>query len=67
MKKCLIVPDSFKGTLSATEICEIEKAAVKRHFPKCEVVTIPIADGGEGTVDCFLYASKPRWKSIRIR
>ena len=56
MKKCLIVPDSFKGTLSATEICEIEKAAVKRHFPKCEVVTIPIADGGEGTVDCFLYA-----------
>lgn len=56
MKKCLIMPDSFKGTLSAIEICDIEKKVVKEHFPECEVIAIPIADGGEGTVDCFLYA-----------
>lgn len=50
------MPDSFKGTLSAIEICNIEKKVVKEYFPDCEVLAIPIADGGEGTVDCFLYA-----------
>lgn len=56
MKKCLIIPDSFKGTLSATEICEIIKSRVTEIFPKCQTIAIPVADGGEGTVDCFLYA-----------
>ena len=28
MKKCIVIPDSFKGTLSAFEICEIEKQAI---------------------------------------
>ena len=66
MKKCLIVPDSFKGTLSATEICEIEKAAVKRHFPKCEVVTIPIADGGEGTVEALTTGMGGRMETALV-
>lgn len=56
MKKCIIIPDSFKGTLSSAEICETMSAVVKRHWPDCEVHTIPVADGGEGTVDCFLAA-----------
>ena len=58
MKKCVIIPDSYKGTLSAIRVCDIMKKAVKNHFPDCEVCAIPIADGGEGTVDCFLYAMK---------
>ncbi len=57
MKKCLIMPDSFKGTLSAIQICEIMKNQINIHFPQCDVISIPVADGGEGTVDSFLYAS----------
>lgn len=56
MKKCVIIPDSYKGTLSAVQICDIMKKAVRSHFPDCEVHTVPVADGGEGTVDCFVYA-----------
>ncbi|NCC07245.1 MAG: glycerate kinase [Clostridia bacterium] len=56
MKKCLVIPDSFKGTMSATQICEIYKKQLAQHFPQCEVKAVPVADGGEGTVDCFLYA-----------
>lgn len=56
MKKCIIVPDSFKGTLSAVQVCEIMERKVKEHFGECEVTAIPVADGGEGTVECFLYA-----------
>lgn len=56
MKKCIIIPDSFKGTLSSAEICSAMSDAVLRHWPDCEIHAIPVADGGEGTVDCFLAA-----------
>ena len=54
MKKCVVVSDSFKGTLSSGEICAIAQRVIPQHFPACEVVCIPAADGGEGTVDCFI-------------
>lgn len=56
MKKVIIVPDSFKSTLSAREVCGILSSCVRRAFPKCEVISIPLADGGEGTVDALISA-----------
>ncbi|HEY8889541.1 MAG TPA: glycerate kinase [Clostridium sp.] len=56
MKKVVLIPDSFKGTLSSTQICEIIEKKINEHFPKCQVISIPVADGGEGSVDCFLTA-----------
>lgn len=56
MKKVVLIPDSFKGTLSSEQICGIMAEKIKKHFPKCQIVSIPVADGGEGSVDCFLKA-----------
>lgn len=56
MKKCVIIPDSFKGTMSSIEICDIISSKVKEFYPTCETITVPVADGGEGTVDCFIHA-----------
>lgn len=56
MKKCLIVSDSFKGSLSSQEVCRLAEGRILHHFPGCQVRGIPVADGGEGTVDCFLAA-----------
>lgn len=56
MKKAVIIPDSFKGTLTSREICAIISDKIKMHFPHCRIVSIPVADGGEGSVDCFLAA-----------
>ena len=56
MKKAVLIPDSFKGTLSSAKICAIMEEQIKRHFPDCAVVGIPVADGGEGSVDAFLTA-----------
>lgn len=56
MKKAVLIPDSFKGTLSSGEICRIMEHSVHRHFPDCQVYSIPVADGGEGSVDAFLTA-----------
>jgi len=56
MHKCILIPDSFKGTLSALEICETMSAAIHELQPDTEILSIPVADGGEGTVDAFLQA-----------
>lgn len=56
MKKILLIPDSFKGTMTSGEICSIMKEAILRYYPEAEVVSIPVADGGEGSVDAFLTA-----------
>lgn len=53
MRKCIIISDSFKGTLSTFEIITLFKEATKEVFPDCEVVGFPIADGGEGTSEAF--------------
>jgi glycerate kinase len=56
MKKILLVPDSFKGTMSSTEVCAIMEEAIKTFYPEAQVISIPVADGGEGSVDAFLAA-----------
>ena len=56
LKKIVIAPDSFKGTMSSIEICNIAEDSIKAVFPDIDVVKVPIADGGEGTVDAFLAA-----------
>lgn len=55
MKKVIIAPDSFKGTLSSVEVCRIISAELKKRYTGVEVIEIPVADGGEGTVDAFLH------------
>lgn len=57
MKTIVIAPDSFKDSLSATRAAEIMKKAVVDIFPDCEVITKPMADGGEGTLDALLESS----------
>lgn len=57
LKKIIFAPDSFKGTMSSIQVCEILDGAFKKIIPEIETVKIAVADGGEGTVDAFLYAN----------
>lgn len=56
MQKFIVIPDSFKGTISSDKACEIIENKIKQHFTDSKVTSIPVADGGEGTVDCFIKA-----------
>ncbi|BFL39162.1 glycerate kinase [Agathobaculum massiliense] len=56
MKKCVVVSDSFKGTLSSSEICGIASECFAQELPDCSLCLLPVADGGEGTVECFVQA-----------
>lgn len=56
MRKFILIPDSFKGTMSSSEICAVMEQAIRRHVPAAQVYGVPVADGGEGSVDAFLGA-----------
>ena len=56
MNKFLIIPDSFKGTLRAAEVCSAIEEGIRRVLPHAEIHSVPAADGGEGTVDALLSA-----------
>lgn len=67
MKKIILAPDSFKGTISSTRICDIMESVIKKHHDDIQILKIPIADGGEGTVDCFLQAMGGRKINIPVK
>lgn len=56
MRKFLVMPDSFKGTMTSREACDIIESAILDICCDAQVKKIPIADGGEGSVDCFLQS-----------
>lgn len=65
--KIVIAPDSFKGSLSAKEVCrEIDKAA-KKVFPDCKTIQIPIADGGEGTLESIIEVMGGKYKQVVVK
>ena len=53
----LIAPDSFKDSLSAMEVCNNIEKGIIRVFPQAKIKKIPLADGGEGTVDALVQAT----------
>ena len=67
MRKVILAPDSFKGTMSAEEICQIMSEEILKVFPGCEIHTVPVADGGEGTVDSFLRAVEGEKRNARVK
>ena len=56
MRKIVVASDSFKGSVSSIEVAECAELAIRKVFPDCEVVKIPVGDGGEGTVETLITA-----------
>ena len=64
--KILIAPDSFKGTLSALEAARAIELGIKRVLPDANTQCLPLADGGEGTLDSLLFAGPGERKTARV-
>ncbi len=54
--KIIVATDSYKGTIGASEATEIIADAIAAKLPTSKVIKLPIADGGEGSTDCFVDA-----------
>lgn len=55
--KVILAPDSFKGSLPAAEVADALAEGWRRIFPEASLVHVPMADGGEGTVEAILAAT----------
>ncbi|AGV72788.1 glycerate kinase family protein [Lactococcus cremoris] len=57
VKKFVLAPDSFKESMSAKEVCQAMERGIKKVFPDADIISIPMADGGEGTTDSLVDAT----------
>ena len=64
--KIVIAPDSFKETLSAFEVASAIELGFQNVFPEAEIIKIPIADGGEGTVDAMVRATNGSFEFLEV-
>jgi glycerate 2-kinase len=64
--KIVVAPDSFKGSISAKDICSAVKQGIHSIFPEAEVKTMPLADGGEGTLENMIYSSNGTFVTIPV-
>ncbi|WP_369045366.1 glycerate kinase [Sinomonas sp. P10A9] len=63
--KIVLAPDKFKGSLTAAEVAEALAAGLAEALPGAELVLVPVADGGEGTVNAALGAGfAPRQAAV---
>jgi glycerate kinase len=58
--KIVIAPDKFKGSLPAAQVADAIAAGLRDEWPEAELVTVPVADGGDGTVDAAVAAGLGR-------
>jgi glycerate 2-kinase len=64
--KIVIAPDSFKESLSALEVAEAVERGFRMVFPEAEYVKVPMADGGEGTVQSLVDATGGRIVEVEV-
>lgn len=65
-KQIIIIPDSFKGSMTSVEVADILASSARQHTGKT-CIQIPIADGGEGSVDCILSALGGTKRFVRVK
>jgi glycerate kinase len=64
--KIVIAPDSFKESLSATEVAAQIEAGFRAIYPDANYFSVPMADGGEGTVDAMVAATHGRLVDVQV-
>lgn len=64
--KIVIAPDSFKGSLRSPEVCQAIAAGIRQVIPDAEIVQVPMADGGEGTVEAAVFSTGGQFEEITV-
>ena len=66
-KRILVIPDSFKDSISSNEFCDIAKTAIQKINHGCVVDCLPIGDGGEGSLDSFKLIKDYTFKTMLVK
>ncbi|MEA3503618.1 MAG: glycerate kinase [Bacteroidota bacterium] len=62
----IIAPDSFKECLSAQKVAENIAIGIKKTLPQSQIAIMPMADGGEGTVEALIVATQGTKKTVQV-
>lgn len=65
--KIVIAPDSFKGSLTSSQVCDIAANAAREVFPDAAVQKLPLADGGEGTAEALMNVLPGEIRTLQVR
>lgn len=65
--KIVLAPDSYKGSMTAQQACEAMAAGIRKVKPEAEIVQVPMADGGEGTVQSLVDATGGRIYTANVQ
>ena len=64
--KIVVAPDKFKGSLTGMQFCDLVKQGIKEINPKAEILKLPLADGGDGTIEVVNYYLKGRTIKVEV-
>jgi glycerate kinase len=64
--KVVVAPNAFKGSLSASQAAGVIADGVREVFPEAQVVEVPMADGGEGTVEALVSAHRGVYRTAEV-
>ena len=64
--KIIIAPDSYKGCLRSIEVCQYLSNGIKQVCPEAEIVKLPMADGGEGSVEAIVLSTDGEFHKMKV-
>lgn len=64
--KIILAPDKFKGSLTGLQFCSAVEEGIKDILPKAEIIKMPLADGGDGTIDILEYHLKGKRITVKV-
>jgi len=65
--KVVVAPNAFKGSLSTSQAAAAMARGVREVFPEAEVFEVPVADGGDGTVEALVSANRGTYLSAEVK
>ncbi|MCP3967703.1 MAG: glycerate kinase [Lentisphaerae bacterium] len=64
--KIIIAPDSYKGCMRSSDICDKLEVGIHQVLPQAEIIKMPMADGGEGTVEAIVLSTGGSFKHLKV-
>ncbi|AWL08109.1 Glycerate 3-kinase [Aquirufa nivalisilvae] len=65
--RVLLCPDKFKDSLTAAEVCQALAQGIKKSYPEAIIQSLPLADGGEGTLDVIQEIFGGEWVKVMVK
>lgn len=65
--KLVLAPDKFKNSVTGHEFCDAVEVGIREMLPNCEILKLPLADGGDGTIEIVNYYLKGNMISVSVK